>query len=464
MCSGTLSRMDGDTSAGTFVAEAPPRQWLADRLRSVPERPVLCTALLGVVFMTIQLWWNLQNRQIGAFNVDEEGGLAAALRFHRSFELGPTQLIRAVFSTSNGPLVPLLSVPILVIGPRTVSAAMTVQSALVVAAACGTAGIVDAIGNRRAAVFAGLVMLLLPASVISSRSYQYSTGVAAFLALALWALLGSDRGRARLPMIAFGGAVGAMLLSRTMSASFVPGLAAGRARRHRPGARGSGSTWRWPPPRPWSSPGHGGWCNGRRSPPISQRTPTAIGLTTGVRSPSATCRDHVMFFVNDFGLLAIVGVFAVAFAITMAAIGAGQRRALGGVAPNWIGSRRSLAAVIVALVLGRLALLSTSNLGQWFAYPLDVTAIASVVGLAAAVPPTEDRRLPRWQRGFVVVGARVPGGVVHRRLDDSCGRALGPDRLATGLRQRPRRSSGGKHRSRPASHLTRLLGSPSGCR
>ena len=194
--------------------------------RSLPDRPVLATLLIGLVFTVLQTWWIAKHRQLGAFNVDEEGGLAAALRFHRSVGLDPRALITEVFSTWNGPLVPLLAVPIIIAGPHAIATVMVIQPLLVVAAACGTAGIVANTNfSRRAALLAGVMTMLLPISVVSSRSFQYSTGVAAFLALSLWGLLASDRGRRRWPMIGFGAATGAMLLCRTMSASFLPAIA-----------------------------------------------------------------------------------------------------------------------------------------------------------------------------------------------------------------------------------------------
>src|SRR5207253_1500381 len=48
------------------------------------RRPVLATLCVSVPFVLGQAWWIATRRDLGAFNVDEAGGLAAALRFHRS--------------------------------------------------------------------------------------------------------------------------------------------------------------------------------------------------------------------------------------------------------------------------------------------------------------------------------------------------------------------------------------------
>lgn len=366
----------------------------------VVDHPVLTVALAGLLFIAFQTWWNLSHRHLGAFNVDEEGGLAAALRFHRAVGLNPRPLLQEVFGTWNGPLVPLLSVPIVMIGPTTVSSVMVVQSVLVVAAACGTAGAVLAIANRRAALLAGLTMLLLPVSVVASRSYQYSIGVAAFMALALWALLASDRGRDRWRMVGFGASIGAMVLCRTMAAAFVPGLGLAalvvldRSRRSWTNLVVAAAS-AFAVAGPWWLVQWDNIFAYLRENAYGDRAHYWGSVAFGDR-----VRDQTEFFGNDFRLLVVIGAVAFALAFLLL-VGRRLRHA----SPSWEGSRRLLVALLVAAVLGRAALLSTSNLGFWFAHPLDVTIIAASVAFIAGVPRGDQAILRRWKP--VLGGATV---------------------------------------------------------
>ena len=361
-------------------------------LRRLPDRPVVCTFLLGVVFTAFQMWWNIRHRHLGDFNVDEEGGLAAAFRFHRSVDLDPRPLLTQVFSTWNGPLVPLLAIPGLIIGPRSVYSAMLVQPVLVVVAGCAAAGIVNAMGHRRAALLTGVTMILIPGSVLSSRSYQYSIGVAAFFALALWALVTSDRGRNRWRTIGFGAATGLMTLCRTMAASFVPGL--GLAALvilvwHRRAIVNAllAAVAAFAVAGPW-------W--------IVEWKPITDYLALNAYGPRAhywgtvafsnRVDDHIRFFEADFGYLVPIATRAMGFVALGAVIWMVRRRR----ERAWRGSARILLAVWVAGLAGQIALLSTPNFAVFFAYPLDVAFIVGVIGLLAGLPPHGARRHWQW--------------------------------------------------------------------
>lgn len=369
------------------------RRWL--------DRPVAITLVAGVCFTAFQWWWNARSRHLGAFNVDEEGGLAAALRFHRQFGLDPRPLLSEVFSTWNGPLVPLLAIPIMVAGPDSIATVMAVQPVLVVVAAVGTAGAVANIAGPRPAALAGLTMMLLPISVVSSRSFQYSIGVAAFLALALWALLASDRGRRRGPMVAFGLAIGAMLLTRTMSASFLPAIAAGclvivaRERRAVVNlALAVGAT----------ALVAGPWWIAEFDNITSYLTENAYGSRArywGSVAWGDRLSDHFGYFVQDFRLLIPIGAAAAVTALVVA-VTARTR----GPAPWRDGSVRPLVAVWVVLVLTRAALLSTSNLGFWFAHPLDMTIVVATIGTIAATPVRAGSPA-RWRAVFGVAATAL---------------------------------------------------------
>lgn len=393
----------------------------AERIGALLDRPVAATVVVGVCFTALQWWWNARYRHLGAFNVDEEGGLAAAMRFHRQFGLDPRPLLGEVFSTWNGPLVPLLAIPVMIVGPDSISTVMAVQSLLVVVAAVGVAGAVANIAGPRAATLAGVTMMLLPISVVSSRSFQYSIGVAAFLALALWALLASDRGRRRWPMVAFGLATGAMLLTRTMSASFLPAIVAGSvivvARERRAVANlaiaaGAAAMIAGP----W-------W--------IAEFDNITTYLTENAYGPRARywgsvawgdrLGDHFDYFLKDFRLLVPIGLAAAATALLVALVARAR-----GAAPWRDGSVRPLAAVWVVLLLTRAALLSTSNLGYWFAHPLDMTIVIATIGTIAAAPVPPGSRA-RWRTAFAAIATAflVVSFAVSLRVAENGGLADG---------------------------------------
>ncbi|MFM7062538.1 MAG: hypothetical protein ACKO04_03460 [Actinomycetes bacterium] len=355
----------------------------AGRLRrtidAAVRRPLVTVALAGVAFVLLQAWWIARARHIGGFDVDEAGGVAAALRFRRAVGLDPRPLVQVVFDTRNGPLVALMSVPFLMVWPRSVVAAMVVQPVLVVVTALGVAGSLKVVAGRHAAVVGGVVMLLLPVSVVSSRSYQYSTGVGAFLALAMWALLASRRGTRLWPVLGFGAATGAMLLCRTMSVSFLPALAVAAA------------LLAWKDLRAWKHLVLAGLVAFAVAGPwwIVNWGPIMDYLLLNAYGPRAHYWGNVRFMdrvgfyrellFNDFMLL--VGLTP---AVALVAVVAGRLRK----DPDRADDRprlvtREVAAVGAALVLVYGALLSTSNQGFWFAYPADALIVVLVVGLLA---------------------------------------------------------------------------------
>lgn len=388
----------GTVESGAVAGGAPPRRRLAELPVAAAAHPVRTTALVGVVFVVLQLLWILRARHLGAFDVDEAGGLAASLRFHRGVGFDPQPLLSEVFGTYNGPLVPLLAVPLLVVGPNTVQTAMVVQSLLVVLAACSAAGMLASMGHRRAALLAGVAVMGASVSVVSSRSFQYSTGVGAFLALAMWMLLASDRGRSRWHLVGVGAATGAMLLCRTMSASLLPALGV---------AALVVVAWR------------------ERA--VLQNMLLAVVATLVVAGPwwmvqwgqimeylvfnaygdrahywgsvpiSARLRDHWVYFIGDLRMQVVV--VAAALMLALAATVSRRRRDV-----RSLVALRPVLAMWVVVALGSVALLSTSNRGFWFAYPLDVVFIAGTVAVLARFGLDGDRPWVRTTRDAIAVG------------------------------------------------------------
>lgn len=202
---------------------APVRRWMLDH-------PVGAVALAALATVLLHRWWVLTNRPLGTVDVDEATYLVNALRFDRALfgngpdGSGPAAFLTKVTQVGTGPLMPVLTVPVLRVLGRDLHAALLVPALFHALAAVGVTGIVANLGRRRAAVVAGLVVLALPAWLIAARSYTLAGPPAAVLAATVWALLASDRGRRWGPLAAAGVGIGVLTLSRTMAVAFVPGL------------------------------------------------------------------------------------------------------------------------------------------------------------------------------------------------------------------------------------------------
>jgi 4-amino-4-deoxy-L-arabinose transferase-like glycosyltransferase len=89
-------------------------------------------------------------------------------------------------------------------------------------------GIGERLAGPRLGAFAAVVTATLPGAFLFSREYVFAMPTAAMLSVAVYSLLRSDGLRRRWWAIGCGAALGLMLLSRSMSIAFVPGvLAAG---------------------------------------------------------------------------------------------------------------------------------------------------------------------------------------------------------------------------------------------
>ena len=186
---------------------------------------ILVTVTVGLVAVGHAVWI-YRHRELGAFDPDEAGYLATAMRYQRSIDPAhPFEFIRSVGGTSNGVTVPLLSMLVLIVGPRSPQAAMLVQPLLMCVSAVAITGIALRVAPRGVAVGAGIAYCVFPTTILATQSYWYGLGAAAFTVLALWALVASDEGHNRWIWV-FGACVAATLLTRTMTLGFIPGFVA----------------------------------------------------------------------------------------------------------------------------------------------------------------------------------------------------------------------------------------------
>ena len=350
----------------------------------IAGHPLLATALVSTLVALGHVIWIWNHRLLGAFDPDEAGYLAAALRYERTFDLlRPWAFVREVGGTGTGPMVPLLSVPFLLVGPRDPRTAMLVQPLLSVLISVSIAGITLHLkGRPYPAILAGTSFLALPMAALATQSYWLGTGATAAMVGSMWALLTSDRcanGRIWL----YGFLLGLMLLTRTMMLGFLPAMAlagvvvAGRDRRRLlrlAGAFGvaavvAGPWWivNWTSIFDYLlSYGYGERAGLFGSGGIPQR----LGF-----------RFERILDGTGFGWVGNLAIAAAVVAgLLLATLGlrTAERR--------FNETQRSELALVLAVAVGLAALVSTSNNGVWFELPLVGLAIPLVVAAGSRAP------------------------------------------------------------------------------
>ena len=336
----------------------------------IDDHPVATSAGLAAAIAVAQLLWIRAHRMPGLLDNDEAAYLSGAWRFRSSFtEGGVPSLVEAVVGTSTAPLIPLVSAGLLAVGPDTIWWAMAVQPVLLVLAATSVAALAVRLVPGRLAVIAATVFCAFPGVIAATQSYYYGLAVAAFLGLSLWVLFASDRCRGPaiwwLPPV-----LAAMVLSRTMALGFVPAVL------------GAGVALAWGDRRALLRLGAASAVATLLAAPwyLATSETTLSYLLSAGYGPSASQ------FGTDSKVLQVLAVPAEmaldsGVVLALATVGAalvvlsrGPRRRRDLVRSIFGSSERR--ALIVALAIGALAVMSTPNRGNWFTLPLLVPATA----------------------------------------------------------------------------------------
>jgi len=348
------------------------------------DHPLLICAVPVALIALGHAVWVVQHRQLGAYDPDEAGYIATALRYQRSLDLNPLPFIYEVGATGTGPLVPLLSVPLLILGPRSPHTVMMVQPILLIIVAIAAAGIAQRLSGSTASVVAGVATATTPTITLATQSYWFGLGTAAACACAMWALVSSDRGTNRW-IWAYGIAVGLMLLARTMALGLLPAMIVAGVIVVGPSRRGL------------------------------TRFAGSLGLTAIVAGPWWVVEwSTVSGYLVDYGYGERAGLFgsgtviervgfrfdrirdgigapAVTVATIVAAIGLvvwlSGSRGRPPLPPAW----REFVALTTACAAGVAALSSTTNNGVWFELPIVVIVVPLAVAALSSAP-----RLLRW--------------------------------------------------------------------
>lgn len=207
------NRSDGDT-----------RQAVRDLVRRIERHPYVVVGVVsGLIALGHAVWvWN--HRYVGGLDPDEAGYLANAFRYQRSIGWNPIGPMHAFGSTGTGPLVPALSLPLLVLGPDDPRTAMMIQPVLMVVLALAVTATTRRLSRPWIAVAAGLSVSMMLTVWLATQSYWLGLGAATSAAVATAALVWSDRLTNRWTWV-FAVAVACTVLSRTMAMAYVPGLA-----------------------------------------------------------------------------------------------------------------------------------------------------------------------------------------------------------------------------------------------
>ncbi len=195
-------------------------------VRGAAWPPVAILASAMVVLVVVHLLWIERFRRGLPIDIDEAGYLGFALDDLRAFTRGGLGGLHdaVVAQRQFGPLVPLTAAPLLGMFGETPQVGMAVQSGFLAVLAFASYGLGARLAGRGAGVLSALVVLLAPGVFDFSRTFHFVVATTAMLALTVWALVESDQLERRGFVAAAGAAGGLLLLSRTYSVVFVPGI------------------------------------------------------------------------------------------------------------------------------------------------------------------------------------------------------------------------------------------------
>src|ERR1700710_79131 len=208
------------------------------RTLSERARGALVVAAGLLIVAAIDVWWVATYRHGYPLNIDEAGytniGLVDWLGLRNGGLHGWWEAVQT--QTPNAPLVPALTSLVLVVKAG-VMEGFTTLLAFWILLGFASYGIGERLAGPRLGAFAALVVAVAPGSFLFGREYVFAMPAAALLACAVYALLRSEGLQVRRWAIACGAALGLLLLTRTMTVAFVPGVlaAAGLALVVRPG-------------------------------------------------------------------------------------------------------------------------------------------------------------------------------------------------------------------------------------
>jgi 4-amino-4-deoxy-L-arabinose transferase-like glycosyltransferase len=181
----------------------------------------------GLALLALDLWWLAAHRQGFPLNIDEAAYTTIGLNDYLGLKSGGLdgwwQAIQS--QTPNAPLVPALA-SLLYVGKAGVVEGFGVLGAFMVLLGLAIYGIGERLVGARLGALCGLLAMTMPGVLAFAHVYVFALPSAALLACAVYALLRGEGLQRRPWALACGAALGLMLLTRTMTVAFVPGVLA----------------------------------------------------------------------------------------------------------------------------------------------------------------------------------------------------------------------------------------------
>jgi hypothetical protein len=193
-------------------------------------RWALVVAAAGLALLALDAWWIAAHRHGYPLNIDEAAYTTIGLTDYLGLRDGGLHGWWQAFQsqTPNAPLVPALTSLLYVVKPGVLEGFGTLGGAMVLLG-LATYGIGERLAGPGLGALAGVVAMTAPGVLAFAHVYVFALPAAALLAVAVYALLRSEGMQRRRWALACGVALGLMLLARTMTVAFVPGLVAAAA-------------------------------------------------------------------------------------------------------------------------------------------------------------------------------------------------------------------------------------------
>jgi hypothetical protein len=169
--------------------------------------------------------WIWVNRHGGGVTIDEAGYLSYSFADYHAWQAGGlTDVIgTAIHEQVQPPLVPLLTAAVYaVIGRASVMAAFGVELLAYGSILLVTYSIAKGLAGKAAGLVAAIAIASAPIMLDYSHLYMYAVPAAAFASLTVWAALRSQQMTRLGWSVVWGIALGAMLVSRTVTIAFAP--------------------------------------------------------------------------------------------------------------------------------------------------------------------------------------------------------------------------------------------------
>jgi 4-amino-4-deoxy-L-arabinose transferase-like glycosyltransferase len=367
---------------------APGRRRVPAWLEGERGRWLLVIAIGCLLLAAMDAWWVVAHRHGYPLDVDESGYTAIGLNDYLGLQNGGLHgWWEAVQNqTPNAPLLPAVTSIALLVNPG-ILAGFIVLIGFAVLLVFASYGIGERLAGPRLGGLVALVVATSAGLFTFTREYIFALPTAAFLACAVFALLSSDGLRSRAWSIACGACLGLMLLSRTMSVAFVPGVVAAAVLVGLLRGRGDlksrlinfglllltgvavGATWYWKNLNPvvdyLTNYGYG---------TQSQYYGAEHSLISWARVKDVADRMIITDLLAPMAVLLLAGLAAAAVVLALRLGRAEARRAeltrfLAGDA----------ASVLIVFVLGFGALMTSRNGGDGFTFPLAILLPALAV-------------------------------------------------------------------------------------